>query len=987
MPEIAPLRAGDPERLGPYRLIGLLGEGGQGSVFVGEEDPPEVEGAAEAASEAEGAAESKAGADAGAGRRVAIKLLHARLSGDPRARARFAAELRTAQRVAPFCTARILDSDVEGDRPYIVSEYIDGPSLAAVIADEGPRSGDDLDRLAIGTMTALAAIHQAGVVHRDFKPANVLLAPDGPRVIDFGIARALDATGTLSSTAVGTPAYMAPEQISGGPVGPQADIFAWGATMIYAATGRPAFGQDSIPAVMHRILNFPPDLGSLAEPLRGLVQACLHKQAAYRPSSQQVLFHLLRLAGSLPQAGGDGAARDPDLEATAIINHGAEVVSTDTAVRLASVPGAAVPGAAAPGAAAPGAAGAAVPGHVAPAPPGTGGPSTPPPIPYPQPQQGAWAPPPPPGAFQQPRPPGPPAQPWGTPGTRPGGVSGTVGRGHKGDGRGRRRIGVLAGAGSAALVALIVAGSAIAVKVLGDDDGGTGPRTGPGRTGGEFKTVMYDLTPEATGLAPSNAAFGTERMLAKQLFTGLVEIEPDGTARNRLAARITPDSTCRSWKIEVRSGTRFHNGEPVDADAFVRGWTRAAQVKDGLAETLIGDVRGFEDAALGKTPTLSGLRSYGSGFQVDLDKPDCDFPKRLGDPILSPVAKNAGPPDNTAYNEHPVGNGPFKIESYVEKSRVTLVRNDAWAFGKAKLDKVVVDLSSDVYAKGPLGFTARLYQWTPVDVANAGAAPREPERVVSRATRTVDFLAPITTRGPMSSRNARIAVSYALDRKVLNTSLYHGTYQPATGILPPGIPGFSTTGICPSCQAHNADEARRYAQLAKLGSGSRVRLYARGLPTQRRLAEAVQGQLQRVLGWSVELKFIEPYDFNAFIREVTSKDASGLALLSWMSDYPSAHRFLRQMLSSQEAATADNGKINVTGWRNDAFERIIGAAPAIPDEQTRNARLRDAEVTALNDMALIPVLYRANVALRSDRLVNLDMDYDGDPTLGVAAYR
>src|SRR4051794_805563 len=167
-----PLRANDPERVGAYLLTGRLGEGGQGVVYLGE------------------------GPD---GEQAAVKLLHAGFSGDARMRARFAGELASAKRVAPFCTARILDADVEGDAPYLVSEFIDGPSLRGVVDAEGPRSGDALQRLAIGTVTALTAIHEAGIVHRDFKPGNVLLAADGPRVIDFGIARALDATGTLSS--------------------------------------------------------------------------------------------------------------------------------------------------------------------------------------------------------------------------------------------------------------------------------------------------------------------------------------------------------------------------------------------------------------------------------------------------------------------------------------------------------------------------------------------------------------------------------------------------------------------------------------------------------------------------------------------------------------------------------------------------------------------------------------------------------------------
>ncbi|GII78632.1 hypothetical protein Sru01_36140 [Sphaerisporangium rufum] len=275
----------DPRRLGAYEIFGRLGEGGQGVVYLGR---------------------------SGTGEPVAIKLLHARLSGDADARARFLREVSVAQRVARFCTASVLHADLAGNQPFIVSEYVPGPSLRLLVEREGPRRGAALDRLAISTATALAAIHRAGILHRDFKPANVLMGPEGPVVIDFGIARALDTPGaTATGDTLGTPSYLAPEQLAGAAVTPAADVFAWGVTMVFAATGRPAFGSDSIPAVINRVLNEQPDLSSLEGPLRDLLAACLSKDPAVRPSAEDVVAHLMGGRTVIPAPAGPTAPAAP----------------------------------------------------------------------------------------------------------------------------------------------------------------------------------------------------------------------------------------------------------------------------------------------------------------------------------------------------------------------------------------------------------------------------------------------------------------------------------------------------------------------------------------------------------------------------------------------------------------------------------------------------------------------------------------------------
>jgi serine/threonine protein kinase len=278
------LRPGDPRQVGSYRVTGRLGEGGMGTVFLGLSP---------------------------GGRQVAVKLIHPGHASSPQFRERFAREIDAARRVGGFHTASVVDADPAADPPWMVTAYIPGPSLAEAVAASGPFGLNQVCGLGAGLAEGLAAIHACGLVHRDLKPSNVILADDGPRIIDFGIARAAEASPmTTAGMVVGTYSYMSPEQLRGETAKPASDVFALGCTLAFAATGRVTFGEDSIVTVMYRITTEPPDLTDLPNEhgFRELIGACLAKSPDDRPSLPTILTALTEMpaAAAVAATGGPG---------------------------------------------------------------------------------------------------------------------------------------------------------------------------------------------------------------------------------------------------------------------------------------------------------------------------------------------------------------------------------------------------------------------------------------------------------------------------------------------------------------------------------------------------------------------------------------------------------------------------------------------------------------------------------------------------------
>ncbi len=277
------LRREDPRVVGSFRLHRRLGAGGMGVVYLGSDKK---------------------------GQRVALKVIRPDLAEDQEFRSRFAREVSAARRIRGGCTARLVAADLEADRPWFATQYVPGPSLHDKVNDEGPVGAAELAAIGAALSEGLVAVHEAGVVHRDLKPSNILLSPKGPRIIDFGIAWATGAsTLTHVGTAVGSPGFLAPEQVRGAAVTPATDVFSLGATLAYASTADSPFGHGSSEVMLYRVVHEEPQLHGVADALAPLIRACLAKDPEERPSTLDLSLRLKEIAAR--EAQGMGDARPP----------------------------------------------------------------------------------------------------------------------------------------------------------------------------------------------------------------------------------------------------------------------------------------------------------------------------------------------------------------------------------------------------------------------------------------------------------------------------------------------------------------------------------------------------------------------------------------------------------------------------------------------------------------------------------------------------
>jgi ABC-type transport system substrate-binding protein/serine/threonine protein kinase len=984
MPDPRPLRPGDPERLGGYRLTGLLGEGGQGVVYLGERldataepddgvagetgpDGPDDDTAAGAVDSAdEGTARSPADDGAEDGRRelFAIKLLRTHLSDDARARRYFARELAAAGRVDPSFTARIVEADVEGRTPYIVSEYVDGRPLSETVRAEGPIAGPELHRLAIGTLNALIAIHQANVVHRDFKPSNVLLGADRPRVIDFGVARALDSTMSVSSGVVGTPSYMAPEQLNGQQITPAVDVFAWGATMVFAATGMPPFGLDSIPVVMHRILNADPWIGDIQSPLRELVWYCLFKNPAQRPTTHQLLARLTESTapavapGTWPGAGWTTAPAWGSVPSRQE-EQGRQPVSGPAGGPMS------------------GPAGGPMSGPVTPPPYGT----------HPNPWDGGD-----PGApAGQPvaHPSAPSQSPWGP---VPGGTT------TRPPGRARRRW--LPVAAASAGVALVAAATVVVIQLGRPDSSPKKHSSGPAvdaalagvvnpsaAKGGTLNLRQYQ---DFDSLDPGDmyyvGSWNFSRLYARSLLTykgapgaaGLRPVPDLATGPGEASTDL------KTWTYRLRPGVKFEDGTPVTAndvryavartfgtDVLVSGPPYFRELLD--AGTYAGP---YKNKNLGAFTGVTATDDHTVVFHLKKPFADFDYLAALPQTAPVPASKDTG----AQYKNHPISTGPYKIETYTATKSVSLVRNPAWesdGLRTALPDRIRVDFGPDAdtvdqqllngqadlnVGGNGLGDTARPKAFTD---------PNLKKNTDSMTTGFLHYVALSTKVAPFDNLHCRLAVQYAVDRAATQTAVGGAqAAEPATNLAPPVVIGRQRFDLYPTSTTQAKQE------LASCGkpSGFQTKIAIRkDRPKDRAVATTLQQALGRA-GIDLQIAEFETAQFYSDYAgkpEYVHKNGLGMILSAWGPDYPTATGFFPLLVDGRQILPSANN--NLAELNDSGINALIDRLAGTKDRTTREGLTAELDRRVMSTGAIVPLTYDKAVLYRNPRLTNVSV--------------
>ncbi|MEU3343908.1 ABC transporter substrate-binding protein [Streptomyces sp. NPDC006700] len=541
------------------------------------------------------------------------------------------------------------------------------------------------------------------------------------------------------------------------------------------------------------------------------------------------------------------------------------------------------------------------------------------------------------------------------------------------------------GARSAKWVAGAIVIALAATACGGGDDSSSGSK-GSGKDGGSFRMGIT----EPVAIDPYNAQESEGILVTTNLFTGLYLPTADGQVLPALATSKKVSKDGKTWTFGIKKGTKFTNGEAVDAESFIRGWNRVAQksAASDVAYHMAG-VEGFGDVQSGKAKTLSGLSAPDPyTLQVKLSEPDFEFYIKLTHTVFSPVPKVAGDAKNKAYNDAPIGNGPFKMSGKWEHNKsITLVRNDDYGLTKAHLDKVQIDIlnSNNGVTLEYQGFESGQYDWARMPTPQLPAAKAKYDSQgewLEQDTNGMNYLLPITDNGPLKNAKAREAVSYAIDRDAIIKGVFQNMQSKSTTILPPAFKDVYQKDLCTSCVAQDKAKAKQLAKEGGLKPGTTIELGYNTGAGHEEWIQAVKQQLEEVLGVKVKAT---GKPFAELLGDQQKPNATGLYRFAWGADYPTPDNFLYPLLDTASINKDASGKVtgdNRGRYSNKKFDDLLAKARATEDQAGRNEIYKEAEKVAMDDMALIPLWNRHQLRLaNTKKFDNMAMDFHEDPNL------
>ena len=533
-----------------------------------------------------------------------------------------------------------------------------------------------------------------------------------------------------------------------------------------------------------------------------------------------------------------------------------------------------------------------------------------------------------------------------------------------------------------AVPALLLAGCAGDDKSDENQQGSTA-----GKSGGVFRIGIV----EPTAIDPYNSQESEGILVTKQLFVGLVTVNDDTAELTPgVAEKWAKNGECTEWTFNLRSGTTFSNGDPVNAEAFIRGMTRAAKqnAASDVAYHMAG-IAGYKDIHGGAAQTFSGLSSPDPNtLVVKLSAPDCEFDKKTLQPVYSPVPASAGEADNKAFNDMPIGNGPFKLKGpWLHDQSITLVRNDSYFGTKANIDEVAITLlpsqgALEAEYKGVQSGQFDYARIPPALIPQAKAEFEPKGGFLHELTNGINYMLVNVVNPPLNKVDARKAISLAIDRDAIIAGVYKGLQTKASSIVPPPFKNYHQAGVCDVCDKPDIPRAKDLAAKAGLTPGTKVNLAFNTGGGHEAWVQAVQQQLQDNLGLKVEL---QPYPFKELLQKESEKDASGLFRAAWSADYPSAENVLFPLLSKNSLPPGDNrGR-----YQNEKFDDLLAQARKTPDEVERAKLIKQAEKIAIgDDLALIPMWYRDQYRVYdASKWKNVSMTFTEDPSLATLSLK